>query len=108
MQTIQIEEGSTATSFEPHKSNILSCNEEVILRSNGNVYDELNLLTGKLTQRIDEDGAILTSEVIKTVNLSSNKVYAYNGTTHYTCSSEEGSLIPTTCIEVPVETEAVE
>ena len=51
---------------------------------------------------------ILTSEVIKTVDLSSNKVYAYNGTTHYTCSSEEGSLIPTACIEVPVETETVE
>ena len=48
------------------------------------------------------------SKSVKTVDLSSNKVYAYNGTTHYTCSSEEGSLIPTACIEVPVETEAVE
>ena len=47
-------------------------------------------------------------ESVKTVDLSSNKVYAYNGTTHYTCSSEEGSLIPTACIEVPVETETVE
>ena len=86
-----------------YKTNILSCNEEVILRSNGNVYDELNLLTGKLTQRIDEDGVILTSEVIKTVNLSSNVVRAYNGTTHYTCSSEEDWLLPTVCIEVPIE-----
>lgn len=50
----------------------------------------------------------LATELVKTVDLSSNKVYAYNGTTHYTCSSEEGSLIPTACIEVPVETEAVE
>ena len=103
IKNIMIEINDTKTEYEPYKSNILSCNEEVILRSNGNVYDELNLLTGKLTQRIDEDGAILTSEVIKTVNLSSNVVRAYNGTTHYTCSSEEDWLLPTVCIEVPIE-----
>jgi hypothetical protein len=80
----------------------------VTLRSNGDICDELNLLTGQLTQRIGEDGVVLSQEVVKTVDLSSNKVYAYNGTTHYTCSSEEGSLIPTACIEVPVETETVE
>ena len=50
----QLEENSIATAFEPYQSNILTVNEDVTLRSNGSVYDELDLLTGKLTQRIGE------------------------------------------------------
>ena len=60
--TISNEDGS--------KSNILTVNDDVTLRLNGSVCDELDLLTGKLTQRIDEDGEILTQEVVKTVDLS--------------------------------------
>lgn len=56
--------------FSDDKSNILSCNEEVILRSNGDIYDELDLLTGQLIQRIDENNQVLSQEIIKTVNLS--------------------------------------
>ena len=52
------------------KSNILTVNEDVTLRSNGNVYDELDLLTAKLTQRIDEDGSVMTQEVDRTVDLN--------------------------------------
>lgn len=66
---IQLEEGSTVTAYEPYKSNILTVNEDVTLRSNGNICDELNLLTGQLTQRIDEDGEVLSQEVVKTVDL---------------------------------------
>lgn len=51
---IQLEEGTVATSYEPFKSNILTTNEEVELRKVGNVQDELNLLTGELTQCIGE------------------------------------------------------
>lgn len=51
---IQIEEGTQATSYEPYKSNILSCNEEVTLRGIGEVQDTLDCLTGKVTQRIGE------------------------------------------------------
>ncbi len=51
---VQIEEGSTVTSYEPYKSNILTVNEDVTLRGIGNVQDELDLLTGELTQRIGE------------------------------------------------------
>ena len=54
IKNIQLEEGSTATSYEPYKSNILTVNEEVELRGIGNVKDELNLITGELTQRIGE------------------------------------------------------
>ena len=52
--TIQVEENSIATSYEPYKSNILTVNEEVELRGIGEVKDELDLMTGELTQRIGE------------------------------------------------------
>lgn len=57
----QLEIGSVATSYEPYQSNILTVNEEVELRGIGNVKDELNLITGELTQRIGEivlDGSV--------------------------------------------------
>ena len=87
--------------LEPYKTNILTVNEDVTLRANGSVYDELDLLTGKLTQRIDEDGEVLTQEVVNTVDLSvldqdGNKVSSissYNDTTHITTSSETISPI---------------
>lgn len=59
----------TTSNEDGTKTNILTVNEDVTLRSNGNVYDELDLLTGKLTQRIDEDGSVLTQDVVKTVDL---------------------------------------
>ena len=40
--------------YEPYKSNILTTNEEVELRKVGDVQDELNLLTGELTQRFEQ------------------------------------------------------
>ena len=40
--------------YEPFKSNILTTSEEVELRGIGDVKDELDLLTGELTQRIGE------------------------------------------------------
>lgn len=40
--------------YEPFKSNILTTSEDVELRGVGNVKDELNLLTGELTQRVVE------------------------------------------------------
>lgn len=53
--TIQIEEGSAPTSYEAHKSSILSLPEEVVLRSLPNgVCDTFNTRTGVYTQRIYE------------------------------------------------------
>lgn len=40
------------TAYEPFKSNILTVNEEVELRGIGGVKDELNCLTGEVTQNI--------------------------------------------------------
>ena len=44
----------TTSNEDGTKTNILTVNEEVELRGIGNVKDELNLLTGELTQRIGE------------------------------------------------------
>ena len=52
--SIQFEENSTATSYEPYKSNILTVNEPVELRGIGDVRDTLNCLTGEVTKRIGE------------------------------------------------------
>jgi hypothetical protein len=86
----------TTSNEDGTKTNILTVNEDVTLRSNGDVYDELNLLTGRLTQRIDENNEVLPQEVVKTVDLSildqnENKVSSissFNDTTHITASSE--------------------
>ena len=52
--TIQIEEGSVGTEYEPFKSNILTVNEGVTLRGIGDVKDTLDCLTGQVTNRISE------------------------------------------------------
>lgn len=49
---------------------------------------------------------VLDTPVHKTVDLSDNVVYSYNGTTHYSCSSEEGSLVPTLSVKVPTDVQA--
>ena len=59
----------TTSNEDDTKTNILTVNEDVTLRSNGDICDELNLLNGQLTQRIGEDGAVLSQEVVKTVDL---------------------------------------
>ena len=103
-----LEISDTTTTYEPFKSIILTVNEDVTLRSNGSVYDELDLLTGKLTQRIDEDGSVLTHEVVKTVDLScineqgeSVTFKPFEGTMHIMTNGTP--IKPTATIEVPVE-----
>ena len=124
---IQLEEGSSATTYEPYKSNILTVNEEVELGSVGEVKDELDLLTGKITQRTDirpyqesdeSDSEVLTDmtntryklaqEVVKTVDLtildqngqSVDHLKSFNGGTHVYTTSLEGSLVPSVDISV--------
>lgn len=65
---IQIEEGSTATPYEPFKSNILSTSEDVVLRGIGDIQDELDLLTVEVTERIGEvvlDGSVIDSTIFR-------------------------------------------
>ena len=52
---LQLESGSTPTTYEPYKSNTVTTTEEVVLRSLPNgVCDTLNLITGEYVQRIGE------------------------------------------------------
>ena len=97
----------TTSNEDGAKTNILIVNEELTLRSKGEVYDELDLLTGRLTQRIDENNEVLAQEVVKTVDLSDNVVYSYDEVTHYDCSSEEGSLVPTLSVDAPTNLSAL-
>ena len=48
----------------------------------------------------------LTTESVKTVDLSDNHVYSYKDVTHYDCSSAEGSLVPTLSVKVPTDVQA--
>lgn len=57
---LQVEEGAVATTYEPYKSNILSTPSDLELRGVGDVQDELNLLTGELTNYYGE--RIVTEE----------------------------------------------
>ena len=52
--TVQIEQDTTATSYEPYKSNILTVNEPIELRGIGEVQDTLDCLTGEMPERIGE------------------------------------------------------
>lgn len=78
------------------KRTILSCNEEVILRSNEDVYDELSLLNSQVIQRIGNDGTVLTSEIFKNVNFlivdengnNLDNITSFDGTTYITTSSD--------------------
>lgn len=98
----------TTSNEDGTKTNILTVNEDVTLCSNGSVYDELDLLTGKLTQRIDKDGSVLTQEVVKTVDLTclneqgeSVNFMPFEGTMHVSTSSN--TLPPLMDMNVPVE-----
>lgn len=75
---------------------VVSCNEEVILRSNEDVYDELSLLNSQVVQRIGSDGSVLTSEIFKNVNFlivdengeNLDNITSFDGTTYITTSSD--------------------
>ena len=68
--TVQLEEATSATTYEQHKSSILSLPEEVVLRSLPNgVCDTFNTRTGVYTQMVqefvfdgsDDEGWVLTN-----------------------------------------------
>ena len=73
--------------YVPYSQSILSCSEEITLRSNGDVYDELDLLTGQVIQRIGEDNEILEEEIIRTVELDGEISFHENSYIH-TSSNE--------------------
>ena len=74
-----LEISGTATTYEPYKSSILSCNEEVELRGIGDVQDTLDLMTGEVTERIGEivlDGS--NDELISIYKPTDNNTMAFS------------------------------
>lgn len=112
---IQLTESPSPSPYEPHKSNILTVNEDVTLRSNGSVYDELDCLAGKLTQRIDENGEVLSQDIVKTVDLTIldqngqnvKHLMSFNGGTHFNTTSLEGSPLPVVSVSVETDLEEI-
>ena len=81
IKNLQIEQGSTATPYEPYKTNILTVNDDVELRGIGNVQDTLDCLTGELTQRIGE--FVLDGSEEWSINNSNNEGFFSCSTTTY-------------------------
>lgn len=65
--------------FIKYQENILYLPPSTTLRSNGDVRDEYNPFTSQFTQRISEDGSILSSPVTTTIK----SIVAYNDTVKY-------------------------
>ena len=73
--------------YVPYSQSVLSCSEEITLRSNGDVYDELDLLTGQVIQRIGEDNEILEEEIVRTIELD-GEISFYENSYIHTSSNE--------------------
>ena len=99
---VQVEESSTATPYEPYQSNILTVNEEVELRGIGEVKDELDCLTGELTQRIGE--VVLDGSDDENWKISNNSVgeIVFNGTVTNIAKASTNGVSVMKCDNIPV------
>ena len=89
-ENIQIEEGSTATLYEPYKSNILSTPQDLVLGGIGDVQDTLDLLTGEVELATVERGLSTLS------NLNWSIFGSGTPNAYYTCvinDAKDGSKI---------------
>ncbi len=84
------------------------------IHNNGNVYFTIPMSecasVSAWKNKLKEQPLVLQyaiNPVVKTVDLSDNHVYSYENTTHYDCSSAEGSLIPTLSLDVPTKLNAL-
>lgn len=92
----------TVSNEDDSKTAEITLEEDLVLRSNGNVYDELDLVTGKFTQRLDENNNILDQEIIRYVKI--NSTHSFNQPQEGDISVK-GTITPTLgSITVPTET----
>ena len=80
LEAAQLEESSTATSYEDHKTNILRTSEEIVLREVNGVQDTYNPLTGEYVRRISEvvfDGSSDEDWSVNK-NIAGGKQFVYN------------------------------
>lgn len=111
-QNMILVEESLQETYEPYKSTTVTCNEEVELRGIGEVKDELNLLTGELTRRIDESGNILSQEITESIDLSvvdqdgnEAELSSFEDITYVAVTSED--ILPVVELEVATKNEEV-
>lgn len=79
----------------------ITLEEDLVLRSNGMVYDELDLVTGKFTQRLDENNEVLDEEVVQYVKVNSTHTF---GSIQEGDISVKGTIAPTLgSITVPTD-----
>lgn len=102
----------TTSNEDNTKSITVTCNEEVELRGVGDVKDELDLLTGELTRRIDESGNILSQEITESIDLSivdqdgnEAELSSFEDITYVTVTPE--GLLPDVKLEVATKIEEV-
>ena len=96
---LQLETGTQKTSYEPFKSNILTVNGDVELRGIGDVRDELNCLTGEVTEHIGEvvlDGSESGWGTSGISNQSETVVFQFNTNSNKTIPHPEPSSLPIT------------
>ena len=80
LKGVQLEEASSATSYEDHKTNILHTSEEIVLREVNGVQDTYNPLTGEYVRRIGEvvfDGSSDEDWSVNK-NIAGGKQFVYN------------------------------
>lgn len=100
---------------EPYKSITLTTPSDFKMSRNNNTRDALDLLTGKMTQRIDENGSVLAQEIIKTIDLTivdqdGNSVptlKTFNDIT-YAIVKSETTVLPTVSLEVAFDSNATQ
>lgn len=100
---------------EPYKSITLTTPSDLKLSGDNKTRDALDLLTGKMTQRIDENGSVLNQEIIKTIDLTivdqdGNSVptlKTFNDIT-YAIVKSETTVLPTVSLEVAFDSNATQ
>lgn len=112
---VQIEEGTDPTTYEPHKSIMLTTPSDLQLRSAGETRDVLNVLTGQLIQRVGEDGNALAQETTRTINLTMvdqdgntvSTLKTFDGITYVMVTSNT-DVLPTVKIGVAFDSNSVQ
>ena len=81
----------------------ITIEENLVLRSNGTIYDELDLMTGKFTQRLDENNEVLDQEMVRYVKINSTHTF---DSIQEADISVKGTITPT-LVSVAVPTEGL-
>lgn len=88
----QLEVSDVTTTHEPYKTNTFSTPENIKLRGIGDVQDELNLLTGEVTECIDEIVLDGSENWIQHINTTSDVLWAYSPLQHGGSNGAESLL----------------